>query len=103
MNKFNLMDEVFYLDFHRCGVEICPGVVTGMRVANVVDDRGHLKKNRDTITEYLINQTFGKYEENGQSYDLGDQAADKVFFNKVFATYEQAFEYLNNYVQGKKR
>lgn len=104
MNEFNLLDEVFYLDFHKHGVDICQGVVTGMKVANVIDHRGHLKKDSYTLTEYLINQFFMREEiEGGHSYDLGDQPADTILCNKVFKTYEQAFNYLNDFVQEKKR
>jgi hypothetical protein len=108
LNKFNLMDEVYYLYFHNSGVDITSGIITGMKVANVIDHKGHLRKNEATKTEYLVNETFGKYENEvgeltGFSYDLGDQTADTVFCNKVFATYDEAFEYLNNYIQEKKR
>jgi len=104
MNKFNLLDEVFYLDFHKHGVDITAGVITGMKVASVIDHRGHIKKNKDTGTEYLINQVFYKADDGeGVSYDLGEQCADTIFCNKVFSTYEDAFKFLNNYVQEKNR
>lgn len=104
MNKFNLMDEVFYLDFHKTGFDILPGVVTGMKIANVIDHRGHLKKNTASVTQYLINQFYYREDiEDGYSYDLGDSNAETIFCDKVFKTYDEAFEYLNNYVQEKKR
>jgi hypothetical protein len=98
------MDEVYYVDFSKTGVEIIGGIITGMKVANVIDHKGHLRKNKSSLTEYLINQSFGRDDiEGGYSYDLGDQTADTILEFRVFETYEQAFDYLNNMIQEKKR
>lgn len=105
MNKFNICDEVYFIEFHFYGVDILRGFIAGICLENAPFENNVTNDPRKTAIKYSIYRIYGQHFDDStgcKTYDVGDDDRIGVIHNRVFKTYNEAFKHLNDYIQRKK-